>query len=210
MRIVGVVGDVRQLGLDQGVTDSIFIRVEQWGWPSWLLVRTQAGPLRMAQTLTKIVLDLASDQTVDSVLTLEQVRSDSIARPRLTTQLIGLFAGLALFITVAGISGVIALSVSQRTNEFGIRMALGATPGKLLRMVLWQGLTPVVIGLALGMAGAALGTRLMSGFLFGVKPTDPLTFVLVSLTLVAAAALACLAPARRATKVDPMVALRYE
>ena len=160
--------------------------------------------------ISKAILAVAQDQTIDTVLTLERVRSDAIARPRLTTSLIGIFAGLALLITLAGIAGVLAVSVSQRTHEFGIRMALGAKPIQVLGMVLRQGLVPVVIGLGLGIVGALSLTHLVGSFLFNVEPTDPTTFVLVSFVLLGASVAASLIPARRATKVDPMVALRYE
>ena len=208
--VIGVVGNVKQFGLEQEVTDVYYRPYRQTGFADRLLVRTKVDPMILSQSISRIVREVAPDQTLDSVITLEQVRSDSIARPRLTAQLIGLFAGLALLITVAGISGVIAVSVSQRTNEFGVRMALGASPARLLRMVLWQGLTPVLIGLFLGVLGALSLTQFVRSFLFNIEPADPVTFAAVSLGLIAAAVAASLIPARRATRIDPMVALRYE
>jgi len=136
------------------------------------------------------------------------VRSASLAPWRLTAALLGLFALLALVITAAGIAGVIAFSVNQRTQEFGIRMALGAQRASVLTMVLRQGISLVLVGLAIGMAGAVVLTRALTTLLFGVEPTDTLTYLAVSMVLVAVAAAACLIPARRAATVDPMVALR--
>ena len=140
--------------------------------------------------------------------TLEQVRSDSIAAPRLTTLLLGLFAGLALLITAAGISGVLALSVTERTREIGIRMAFGATRADMLKMVLKQGIVLVLIGLAFGIVGAYALAQLLSGLLFEIEPTDPITFLAVSLLLAVVAIIASALPARRATGIDPMSALR--
>jgi putative ABC transport system permease protein len=164
----------------------------------------------MIQQLRQAVYAVDPENAIDQVQTLENARNESIASPRLTTVLLGLFAALALIITAAGIAGVMALTVSQRTHEIGIRMALGASAGSVLRLVLRQGLTLVLIGLALGMAGAFALTRLMSTLLFAVGPTDPLTWLAVALALAAVAALACFAPARRATSIDPLTALRSE
>ena len=134
--------------------------------------------------------------------------STRISSRTLTATLLGLFGLLALVITAAGIAGVVAFSVNQRTQEFGIRMALGAGRGSVLAMVLRQGLTLVLIGLAIGLAGALVLTRVLTTLLFGIEPTDGVTFVAVSMVLVAVAAIACFVPARRAATVDPMVALR--
>jgi putative ABC transport system permease protein len=142
--------------------------------------------------------------------TLEEARSDSLTTPRVTAELIALFAGLALIIAATGVGGVLALMVSQRTQEIGIRMALGATPGSVLRMIMGQGLGLVFAGLVIGLAGALALTRLMSTLLFGVTPTDPMTFAGVALVFLIAALLACYVPARRATRIDPLIALRSE
>src|SRR5205085_5899050 len=150
------------------------------------------------------------DYAIDQVQTLETVRQESMASPRLTAVLLGLFAMLALLITAAGLAGVMALSVSQRTREIGIRMALGASASSVLRMVLRQGMTLVLLGLALGVVGALLLTRLMTTLLFAVEPTDPLTFLAVSAVLALVAAIACFMRARRATLIDPLAALRSE
>jgi ABC-type antimicrobial peptide transport system permease subunit len=162
----------------------------------------------MERQVRNVVHAIDPDQPVDRFRTLAEVRSASLESPRLTAILLGLFALLALVITAAGIAGVVAFSVHQRTQEFGIRMALGARRNNVLGMVLRQGLQLVLAGLAIGLAGALVLTRALTTILFGVQPTDAITFLAVSMVLVAVAAAACLIPARRAASVDPMVALR--
>jgi putative ABC transport system permease protein len=146
---------------------------------------------------------------VSDIATLEQVREESIAESRLMTLLLSLFSGLALIITVAGVGGVIALSVAQRTNEIGVRMALGATRHEVGWMVLKEGVTMVAAGLLLGLGGALVATRSMTSLLFSVQPNDPPTLAVSSVVLICAAVLACLLPARKATSIDPMSALRH-
>ncbi len=158
----------------------------------------------------RAVYEIDPKQPVAGVRTLEQVRGGALASPRRTAVLLGLFAGLALVITVAGIIGVVGFTVSRRTQEIGIRMALGAERGRVQRMVLAQGLGFVAAGLAIGAIGALTLTRLMSELLFRVEPTDPYTYLVVCLILLAAALFAALPPARRATSIDPMLALRAE
>ncbi|MCH8947659.1 MAG: FtsX-like permease family protein, partial [Acidobacteria bacterium] len=175
-----------------------------------LLVRTTADPMALSRVMIKTVHEIDPEQPVDTIQTLEQVRSDSIAAPRLTTILIGLFAVLALVISAAGIGSMMALSVSQHTHEIGIRMALGAQRTDILRLVLRQALMLILLGAAVGLAGTFVLTRFLESFLFGVSATDPVTFGAVAVLLAVVALLACYIPARRATKVDPMVALRYE
>jgi putative ABC transport system permease protein len=145
-----------------------------------------------------------------SFLPMERLVSDSVARPRFNTVLLAAFAALALALAAVGIYGVIAYSVSRRAQEIGVRMALGARKSDVIRLVLKQGMTPTIVGAALGLVGAWAATRLMSGLLFEVSATDPVTFAVITLTLMTVALLACYIPARRATKVDPMVALRTE
>jgi ABC-type lipoprotein release transport system permease subunit len=174
---------------------------------TWLL-RTDVDPKSMERQLRDAVHAVDPEQPVDHFRTVAEVRSASLEPPRLTAALLGVFAVLALVITAAGIAGVVAFSVNQRTQEFGIRMALGAERTSVLAMVLRQGLALVLAGLAIGMAGAVVLTRVLTTMLFGVEPTDALTFVAVSMVLVAVAATACLVPARRAASVDPMAALR--
>jgi putative ABC transport system permease protein len=208
--VAGVVGDVRQYGLNREPTDEIYRPIRQTGGASYLLARTTVAPSVMMAQLRQEVYAVDPENAIDQAQTLEKARNESIASPRLTAALLGMFAALAVFITAAGIAGVMALTVSQRTHEIGVRMALGASAGGVLRLVLRQGLTLVLIGLALGVAGAFALTRMMSTLLFAVEPTDPLTWLAVALALAAVAALACLAPARRATMIDPLTALRSE
>jgi predicted permease len=207
--IVGVVGDVRQYGLAHPPVDQAFVSLDQFPWSSTTcLMRTAVEPLRMERLVRAAVHAVGPDQPVDRFRTLEQVRSGALASPRLMAILLSLFAGLALVVTATGIAGVIGFSVGQRRQEFGIRMALGALPQGIQRMVLGQGMRPVVAGLALGLAGAIVVTRLWSSLLYEVSPTDPPTYFAVAFVLAAVAAAACFVPARRATAVDPMVALR--
>jgi ABC-type antimicrobial peptide transport system permease subunit len=162
----------------------------------------------MARRIGEEVLAIDPGQPVANVQTLEEVRGEALASPRLTTTLILLFALLALCITAAGLAGVVAFSVSQRTQEIGVRMALGAGRGEVLGMVLREGLRLVGLGLVLGALAAVLLGRLITGLLFHVAATDPLTFAGMSLVLALIAATACLVPAHRAASVDPLVALR--
>jgi putative ABC transport system permease protein len=209
--IVGVAGDVRQTALSQEPSDAVYVPFAQFpGFSSTLFVRTHGDPRALARTLRDRIHDLDPQAAVSNVRTLEDIRSDSLASPRLTTVLLGAFAGLALAISAAGLYGVLAYSVSRRTREIGIRMALGAAPVRVRRMLIGEGLSSVAVGLGLGLVGALGLTRLVSGLLFGVEPTDPLCFVGSTLVLVLVALLACLVPARRATAVQPMVALRMD
>jgi putative ABC transport system permease protein len=206
--VIGVVADARQQ-LDQVPGDELYLPMLHTPQLStnWL-VRSAVDPTVMERQIREVVRGIDPEQPIDNFRTLAEVRSSTLESPRLTATLLGLFGVLALVITAAGIAGVVAFSVNQRTQEFGIRMALGAQRSNVLTMVLRQGLQFVLIGLAIGLAGALVVTRLLTTLLFGIEPTDGLTFVAVSMVLVAAAAIACLVPARRAASVDPMVALR--
>ena len=207
--IVGVVGDVRQYGLDREPGLELYRPFAQNpGWGA-VLVRTRVEPTAVAALLGRAVRELDPEQPIDRIRTLAEVRRDSVASPRLTAVLLGVFALVALVITAAGIGGVLALSVSQRTVEIGVHMAMGAERGAVMRMILGQGLGLVLAGLALGLLGAALLSRLVERLLFGVPATDPLTYAAVAALLVTVAAVACLLPARRAASVDPLVALRH-
>lgn len=208
--IVGVVGDVKQYGLDREAADEIYGPVAQLSFGGFLLVKTMSDPTSMSRLMRSTVHQVDPDTAVDQVRTLQQVRDESVASPRLTALLLGLFAALALVITAAGITGVMALSVTQRTREIGIRMALGATRGRILRMVMRQGMMLVLLGLAFGVAGALVLNRLISSLLFATPGADPLTFAVVSFLLMLVAGTACLIPALRATGIDPLLALRSE
>ena len=207
--IVGVVGDVRHYGLDTDPADELYTPFAQVPVREGsLLIRTTGEPLVMARRIEDEVHAIDPAQPVANVATLEELRSQSLASSRVTASLLGMFALLALLITGAGLAGVVAFSVSQRTQEIGVRMALGAERSEVLGMVLREGMRLVLVGLVLGVAGAVALTRVMAGLLYGVPATDPLTFAGVALVLVAVAAVACLVPARRASTVDPVVALR--
>ena len=206
--VVGVIADARQQ-LNQAPGDEVYVPMLQSGQLSstWL-IRTNLDAAAMTRQVREAIYSIDPQQPADRFRTLDAVRESTLESPRLTAILIGLFALLALVITSAGMAGVIAFSVNQRTQEFGLRMALGAQRGRVLGMVLRQGLQLVLIGLAIGLAGSLVLARLMTTLLFGVEPTDAVTFVAVSAVLVAVAALACFVPARRAASVDPMIALR--
>jgi putative ABC transport system permease protein len=163
-----------------------------------------------AKLIREDVHAIDPDMPVENVQTLDELRDRYLATPKLTATLLAVFAALALLVTMSGISGVIATSVSQRMQEFGVRMALGASREGVLALVLRQGLALVGAGLAAGIVASVALTRLLSSYLFDTRPTDPLTFLAVSLLFLAAGALACLAPAGRATRVDPMLALRAD
>ena len=207
--VVGVVGDVRQYGLDQQAADGIYLPIFQAPLlATTYLVRSRVEPARLIAQIKEAVYQLDPTQPVDHFRTLEQVRHNALAPPRLTTLLLGLFAAVALALTAAGIAGVIAFSVSQRTREIGIRMALGATQGQVVTQELRRSMAPVLLGLGLGSAGAIAVSRLLAGLLYGIPPTDPTTYLLVALLIAAVATGAGLIPAYRLTAIDPLNALR--
>src|SRR5262249_43967042 len=206
--IVGVVGDVKQYGLASEVNDQIYLPFAQSPGSPTLMVRTAVDPMSLAQQFRDLIHEVDPDVPVFAVRTIEQARAEDLASPRVVTSLLGVFALLALIVTCAGIGGVVALSVGQRTNEIGIRMALGASSGNVLRMALQREMLLVLAGISLGVAGAIAATRVMAGLLFGTSPTDFITFAGVAAMFAAVAAIACLLPARRATTIDPLVAFR--
>jgi putative ABC transport system permease protein len=209
--IVGVVGNVRQRGLEREAPDMVYLPfLEVPGFTSILFVRTQGDPLLVAEQARRSVHQLDPQAAVSGIQTLEQIRHESLASPRLTTVLLGLMAGLALALSAAGIGGVVAYSVSQRTQEIGIRMAMGAERSRVLTMILGQGLRPIGLGLGLGLLGALALGRLMADLLFGVQPTDPLCFTGSAAVLLLVSLVACLVPARRATHIEPILALRAD
>jgi putative ABC transport system permease protein len=210
--VIGVVGDVRQFNLDADPKPQMYLTYEQAGFfaPRHLVVRTQVEPRSLASAVRAAVWSIDKDQPVSNVSTMEEVLADSIARQRFSMLLLGVFASVALVLAAVGIYGVMSYSVAQRTHEIGIRMALGARPRDVLRLAVGQGLKLVLVGVAAGLVASFALTRVMASLLFGVSATDPATFVTISLVLVGVAALASFIPARRATKVDPLIALRYE
>ncbi|PZR72346.1 MAG: hypothetical protein DLM73_13575 [Chthoniobacterales bacterium] len=207
--IVGVVANARQQ-IDAPPQDEIHLPLRAGNalTAGSLMVRVHGAPGMLRKELREAIRRVDPQQPVTRIETLEQVRTRALASPTLIATLLGLFALLALVITAAGIGGVLAFSVNQRTQEIGIRMALGASRGAVLKMVLRQGLTLVLLGLAGGTIGALFLVRLMKEVLYGVSPTDPLTFIAVVVVLLSVAVVACLMPARRATLVNPITALR--
>jgi putative ABC transport system permease protein len=211
------VQDVRQAGLDKEPRPQVFLDMRQWSGPGvpifpigpYFSVRTTQAAAAIA-AIRQIAQQQEPGSALDNVATMDQIVSNAMTVPRMYAVLLGIFAGVAMTLAAAGIYGVIAYSVTQRTREIGIRMALGARRGQVLSMVLRQGLALIAIGLALGLGGAAAGTRYLEGLLFGLTPLDPPTFAYVAAAFALVALLASYVPARRATLVDPLVALRCE
>ncbi|HVG21515.1 MAG TPA: ABC transporter permease [Blastocatellia bacterium] len=211
MEIVGVVGDVKYSGLAAKPEPAYYLAHRQATLRSmYLVVRTASDPASLAPAIRGEVWALDKEQPVARVRTMEELLSRSVSQPRFRTLLISVFAATALLLAAVGIYGVISYSVAQRTHEIGIRMALGARQGSILKMIVGQGLRLALIGTGVGLAGAYLTTRVLSSLLFGVSATDTLTFVGIPLLLTGVVLLASYVPARRATKVDPLTALRYE
>jgi putative ABC transport system permease protein len=209
--IVGIVGDTKPKSLDSEPVAEYYMPFAQQPEPAMsLLVRTVGEPAGIAAAIRSAVLALDKDQPVYSIKTLDGVISESVAKPRFRTMVLGIFATLALILAAVGIYGVMSYTVIRSTHEIGIRLALGAQVEDVLKLVLRNGMTLAVIGVAIGLAGAFALTRLMSNLLFGITATDVVTFSGVSVGLLVVAFLASYIPARRATKVDPLVALRYE
>nr|QEO74792.1 hypothetical protein [uncultured bacterium] len=207
--IVGVVGDVRHEGFDAKAVPEFYVPYQQAPEDAMdLVVRTSSA--NMAAGVRDRLKEVDSEQYVPTVQPLTELLSASLARRRFDTLLTGLTAGLALLLAMVGIFGVTAYAVTQRTREIGVRMALGAQPRDVLRLVLGQGLRLILFGIGAGLVAAFALTRVLGTMLYGVTATDPLTFVAVSLGLIFVALLACYIPARRATKVNPIIALRYQ
>jgi putative ABC transport system permease protein len=212
LTVVGVVGRVKMEGLRNN-SDRVqgYFPFRQFPFSGMTFtVRTTLAPEQLVASVRRQVQAVDPNQPIYGIRTLEQLRAESIAPERLNLTLLGVFAAVALVLALVGIYGVISWSVTQQTREIGVRMALGAQTGAVLRLVVGRGMKLVGVGIALGLAGALLLTRLMRTLLFEVNATDPLTFMFITLLLAGVALLACLVPARRATKVDPMVVLRSE
>jgi putative ABC transport system permease protein len=210
--IVGIVDDVRRKGLDKEVQPEMYASYMQRPERRLNLVIRSAGPdvSELTPAVRAAVKAFDAKQIIWRTQTVEDLLRTSVAPRKFNMMLLGIFAGVALVLAAVGLYGVMSYSVSWRTQEIGIRMALGANGTDVLRMVVRQGMTMTLIGLALGLAGVFALSRVMVGLLYGVSPTDPLTYTGVSIVLLIVALLACLIPARRATRVDPIVALRNE
>jgi putative ABC transport system permease protein len=209
--IVGVVANVRSLELREEPTAEVYFASLQDYWPAMsLVVRSNVDPANLSASVRQIVNEVDKSVPVSNVQTMDHVVSASITQPRFNLFLLGLFSTVAMLLSAAGIYGVTAYTVTQRTHELGIRIALGAQVSDVLKMILGQGMAVIGVGLGIGLVAAFGLVRLLRSFLFGVGEKDPFTFVAITLLLLLVALLACYIPARRATKVDPLEALRYE
>ncbi|MGH9822528.1 MAG: FtsX-like permease family protein, partial [Blastocatellia bacterium] len=214
MTIIGVVGDIKHFGLDQPEEPAFYGLYEQLDqpWKRWmyLTIKSRDNPASIAGVVKSEVHKLDGQLPLTKIQPMNEVLSGSLAGQRFNTILLVVFAGVALLLATVGIYGVVSYSAAQRTHEIGIRMALGAHSSEILALVLKQGLILAISGVGLGLGSALATTRLMKGLLFGVTPTDPLTFATLSVLLVTMTLIASAVPAARASRVDPMTALRYE
>lgn len=227
-QIVGVVDDMRQGRLDQEPTPQFFVDYRQvlaltqarqmpvsqqerlaFGFLSFV-VRTDGDPARLMATMRSLIGRVDSNVGIDALLPMEQLVASSLTRQRFYAAVMGVFAAIAVLLSAVGVYGVLAYAVGQRTREFGVRTALGARSRDVLAMVLRQGLLLTSIGIGIGLAGAIALTRYIEGMLYDVKPLDPLTYVAVVVLFATVTSIASYLPARRATRIDPMTALRYE
>jgi putative ABC transport system permease protein len=209
--IVGVTADVKHFGLNQDARASMFFPDrQQLSRRMFIVVRTAADPSSLSPALRVVVAEMDKSLAVSNIIPMEEISSQSIGQERFTLLLLGLFSAFALLLAVAGIYGVMSYAVAQRTHEIGVRVAMGAQTGAILKLVVGRGMKLVAGGVALGLAASLSLTRLMAKMLFGVSAGDPPTFIVTTLLLTFVALLACWIPARRATKVDPMTALRFE
>jgi putative ABC transport system permease protein len=205
--IVGIVGNVHQYGLDAAPSYDVYFT---GGWTPYFVIRTSSDPSVLAPTLVEEIHKADANLPVTHVMTVDNLLADSVSPRRFSMSMLGLFAALALLLAAVGIYGVMSYIVSLRTNEIGIRMALGAKPRDIRRIIIRRGARLALVGIAIGTAGAFVLTKLLSSLLYDVKPGDPVTFAGVAVILVATALVACYIPARRAMRVDPIVALRHE
>jgi putative ABC transport system permease protein len=218
LEVVGIAANVKNFGLDEEPVATVyapFYQIPEGAVAFFinrlnLAVRTSSDPLSLATAVRREVQGIDKDVPASNSRSMEQFLSAAIAPRRFSLLLLGVFAIVALLLAATGIYAVISYSVTQQTHEIGIRLALGAKPGEVLRLIVWHGLKLTLLGIAIGLAGSLALTRLIVGLLYSVSSTDPGTFALVSLILTGVALGACLAPACRAARMDPMLALRYE
>jgi putative ABC transport system permease protein len=210
--IVGVVGAIKHKGLDADSRGTLYFLHNQLPWRSrmYMVARTDSGPMNLVSAVRAAILSVDKDQPVYQVKTMDEWVAESMAQKRFSMLLLSLFATVALLLAAVGLYGVMSYAVTQRTHEIGVRMALGAQARDVLRLVVIQGMKLALIGVGAGLTGALALTRLLNTLLFGVSATDPLTFVVIPALLASVTLLACYMPARRAAKVDPLVALRWD
>jgi predicted lysophospholipase L1 biosynthesis ABC-type transport system permease subunit len=207
--VVGVVGDTKDAGLDAETPPVMFMPfAQEIALGGVLVIRADSNAAALASAATRIAHRIAPTVPIEDVLTVGQIKDQSVAPRRLNAELISLLGSLAVLIAAVGIAGVLAFSVSARTNEIGIRMSLGADRGRVQRMILGEGGTLLALGLALGVGGAYAGAGIIRGLLFGVAPHDPTTFVGVAATMALIGIVACWIPALRAARIDPATAMR--
>jgi putative ABC transport system permease protein len=212
LEVIGVVGRVKMESLNQN-SDRVqgyfpFAQVPSGGMT--VVIKGSSDPNQLISSVRSAIKAIDPDQPIYSPRTMNEIRAESVAGDRLNLTLLSLFAGIALVLAIVGIYGVMSYSVTQRTHEIGIRMAIGARPRDVFRMILGQGMKLALIGVGVGLLLAFALTRLMATMLFGVEPTDATTFTGISILLISVALLACYLPGRRATKVEPTISLRYE
>jgi putative ABC transport system permease protein len=209
--IVGVIGNIRHFALSQPDWPEMYVPYAQMAPPTMnVVVRANADPMNLAAAVQARVRAVDRDVTISAVTSMDNLLSASLSESRFSSQLIGIFATLALLLAAVGLYGLMAYSVTQRSSEIGVRMALGATRENILKLIVRRGSILALSGIAIGLAVSIAATRLLSSMLFAVSAQDPETFLAVALLLVAVAVVACYVPARRAAGADPMVVLRYE
>jgi putative ABC transport system permease protein len=209
--IVGVVGDVRYESLVDEPEPTVYFPIPELTYPFMtLVIKTAGDPASIVPAVKRELKELDPDQPMSDVRTMNAVMGATVSRARFNTLLLALFAGLATVLAAVGIFGVMNYSLTMRTREIGLRMALGAEPRKVVLLMLRQGLGLTLIGTAVGLAAALALTRLMSSLLFGVRASDPVTFAAIVLLLMIVSLVACYLPARRAARIDPLIALRAE